>query len=373
MKILYLCTFYHVALLYSQLKKGLEKKGYTIHVFNTAKYNTVIGEKYHDVINDPDVVHLECWNSIDRLFFFPRQWKIQKSLEKSYSISEYDLLHAHLLLSSGYTVRRLKKKYGIKYIVSVRKTDLTGFIKFPFFKNLARKIAADANGILFLSKSHKEEFLTKYILPSHLHEIEEKCIVIGNPLEKFWEQHTVSVSRSLKKNKELNILFVGTIDKNKNIPTIAEAILILKKEGYNINFTVVGEVIDESEKQKLDSYGFITRLPYMEAEKLLYVYRSSDIFVMPSIHETFGRVYIEAMSQGLPIIYSKGQGFDGIYPDGEVGFSVFCNDPKFIADRILDIEKDYSRLSKNCIIHVRDFYEDVIIDKLNAFYKNSIA
>lgn len=40
---------------------------------------------------------------------------------------------------------------------------------------------------------------------------------------------------------------------------------------------------------------------------------------MPSHKETFGLVYAEAMSQGLPIIYTKNQGFDGQFPDGYVG------------------------------------------------------
>ena len=35
------------------------------------------------------------------------------------------------------------------------------------------------------------------------------------------------------------------------------------------------------------------------------------MFAMPSIHETFGLVYIEALSQGLPVLYTKGQGVDG--------------------------------------------------------------
>ena len=40
-------------------------------------------------------------------------------------------------------------------------------------------------------------------------------------------------------------------------------------------------------------------------------------FCLPSHAETFGLVYVEAMSQGLPIIY-EGQGFDKQFQDGEV-------------------------------------------------------
>jgi glycosyltransferase involved in cell wall biosynthesis len=60
----------------------------------------------------------------------------------------------------------------------------------------------------------------------------------------------------------------------------------------------------------------------MPKEKLLNNYRNSDIFIMPSYNETFGLVYIEAMSQGLPIIYTQNEGVDGYFKEGSVGYSV---------------------------------------------------
>ena len=39
---------------------------------------------------------------------------------------------------------------------------------------------------------------------------------------------------------------------------------------------------------------------------------------MPSITETFGLVYLEALSQGLPVLCSKGQGIDGFFPSNTV-------------------------------------------------------
>ena len=50
-------------------------------------------------------------------------------------------------------------------------------------------------------------------------------------------------------------------------------------------------------------------------------YKSAHIFVMPSLTETFGIVFIEALSQGLPLIYTKGQGIDGYFPQGFVGYA----------------------------------------------------
>jgi glycosyltransferase involved in cell wall biosynthesis len=56
--------------------------------------------------------------------------------------------------------------------------------------------------------------------------------------------------------------------------------------------------------------------------------RSSDVFAMASHHETFGLVYVEALSQGLPVLFSKGQGIDGTFAEN-IGLPV---DPSSVED-----------------------------------------
>ena len=92
---------------------------------------------------------------------------------------------------------------------------------------------------------------------------------------------------------------------------------------------------------------------------------------MPSLTETFGRVYAEAMSQGVPIIYTRGQGFDGFFPEGEVGFSVDPHDPEEIADRVEDIVNDYNVMSCNCLRNCRLFDWNIIAENLIDLYRYS--
>lgn len=75
--------------------------------------------------------------------------------------------------------------------------------------------------------------------------------------------------------------------------------------------------------------------------------RDSDIFVMPSKPETFGLVYIEALLQGLPIVYARGEGFDGYYPDGYVGYAAESFNVEDIADKIELTIKNYNQITAN--------------------------
>ena len=52
--------------------------------------------------------------------------------------------------------------------------------------------------------------------------------------------------------------------------------------------------------------GKVDSLPVLKS-----YYERSDFFTMPSKAETFGLVYIEALLQGLPVMYTQNEGIDG--------------------------------------------------------------
>ena len=372
MKILYLCTFYHRALLFRQQMDALIARGHDVRAFSSAEYGEGIAEKFKPIMDDR-VKHFECWNRLDRIFFFPRQWKIEARLQKAYDLKEFDLLHAHLMLSSGYSALRMKKKYGLKYIVSVRDTDLMGFIKLPIFRRLARKIMEEAEGIIFLSYTHEKELLDMFQPEKTKRMIQEKSSVIGNCVEPFWEEHTVPEGRKAPDGNEIKVLTVAKIRPVKNIPAAAEAVNILNQRGVKASLTVVGENQDNAEYEKIKAYDHVTVLPFMSQEELIDIYRTHDVFLLPSIGETFGRVYVEAMTQGLPVLYTKGQGFDGYYEERTVGYAVTSGDYQMIADRIEKTMENYRGLSGNCVEKCKDFYEKKIIDKLESFYKECLS
>lgn len=371
MKILFLCTFYHRALFFRQQMDALNMRGHKVRAFNSARHGEGVAPKFKPIMDDM-VIHTECWNKYDRLCFFPRQWKIEKKLQNLCDLKQYDLLHAHLMLSSGYTALRMKKKYNLPYVVSVRTTDLYGFIKLPYFRRMAVKIMREANGILFLSKPHKEELYERYLNVEEREMVESKSVIIGNALENFWREHIGQCRTNSIDSQELKILSVAKICSIKNLPVAAQAVQELRNRGYNATMTVVGEIQDQNEYDKINKYEFVEMLPFMTKEELIGVYQTHDIFLLPSVDETFGRVYPEAMSQGMPVLYTKGQGFDQTFPEGTVGYAVPPNSPKIIADRVEDIISNYQEMSASCIELCQEFFEDKIIDKIEAFYKKAL-
>ena len=103
-----------------------------------------------------------------------------------------------------------------------------------------------------------------------------------------------------KKRHKIRLLFVATSSVNyrKGFKYLFDAInKYLNKDSYSL--LVVGEKPKKFDELKIEK----KFLPTTKNEnKLIKIFNSSDIFVLPSISESFGQVYIEAGSIGLPCI-----------------------------------------------------------------------
>jgi glycosyltransferase involved in cell wall biosynthesis len=78
----------------------------------------------------------------------------------------------------------------------------------------------------------------------------------------------------------------------------------------------------------------MTIIRNFELDEMPMVYRESDVFVLPSENETFGQVFTEAMSSGIPVIGTKVGGVPEIISDLYNGYLVEPNDSSILAQKI---------------------------------------
>lgn len=368
MNILFLCTFYHRAMIFHDAVQSLRPLGYKVKVFNAVAKGEKIDKKYRGIM-DENVTHCECFNKYDRFIYFHKQKKIYNAVLMKMEIEDCDLIHSHTLFNGGWTVRRIWKKYGISYVVTVRNTDLNDFLRVPGFRMIARSIVKDAKGVLFLSSAYEKAFLAKCFSKMERDTIIQKCAVIPNGVESFWLENK-GLPKRLSGN-DIRLICVGKIDRNKNIKTVVKVAETLIERNMNVSLTVIGQVVDASVYKILEENPVTTMVPYQTKEELIKYYRNADIFIMPSYAESFGRVYVEAMSQGVPVIYTRGQGFDGLFPEGKVGYSVNPDDVSEISSAIERIISRYEQISEQCIAECGRFDWKKIAFQLDTFYKKA--
>lgn len=344
MKILHINSNYLYTTLFDKMTESLIVQGVENTIFMPVSGNIsfVIPEK-------PYVYHPVCFKDSYRFLYHYKQKNILKNLNATLDIKAYNVIHAHTLFTDGHIAYKIKQKYGIPYLVAVRNTDVNTFFKYMIhLRKIGINILKEAEKVIFLSESYKNIVIDKYIPVRLKQEILGKSEIIPNGIDDFWLNNKKN-KIEIPKTQKLRLIYAGVINKNKNVTATIQAIEILKKKNFNIEFTVVGRIDDKSIYQQIVEKPYVTYIEPKPKEELLRIYRANDVFVMPSITETFGLVYAEAMSQGLPVIYTKGQGFDGQFKEGQIGYSVVFNDPVDIADAIEKVLLNFHEISNKCV------------------------
>ncbi|KYD19793.1 glycosyltransferase family 4 protein [Caldibacillus debilis] len=378
MKILHICSYYIGNKLYKKLFGKLSQDRNLIqYVYIPIKNYSLINKNYFEAEN----VNFYYDNILYKRDRFLYKTKIKKQLKRildllKEDINAVDLVHAHTLFSDGGTAYYLKKYRGIKYIVSIRNTDINVFYKYGWhLRSFIKEVLLQAEAVIFISEAYKKkvfELFPKKII----NKIEHKVYVIPNGIDDMWLKKEIVKSQQVRDDK-IHLIFVGSIDKNKNLKTVLKVLKELNQQmerKYYLHIAGEGPL-----RKKLESYAIkhgigsdLKFYGYVNEEDLVLLMDKVDIFVLPSIHETFGISYVEAMSRGVPVIYSKNEGIYGFFEEGQVGFSVNPLSVKDIISAIKSIEKNYHYLSTECINQSKNFSWDKIAKIYKQVYQRSI-
>lgn len=368
MKVLQIASSYDTSSVYKLLFSHLKEEKCESEVYVPI---------YKNKVSNIDDVYLidKKPSTISKILYWGLQEYIYRNIKKRMDLSTIECIHSHRIFYSGYAAMKISKEYNIPYVVSVRNSDLYGtLINMRILRHHSIKILLLSQKVIFISKAYHDYVIDKIIPEKYKDVIRKKSVIINNGINSFFLQNKFSqLPKSFKQEHLLNLISVGEISDNKNIVTTIKACELLILKGYAVHLLLVGDILKHKYNDIINKYSFVSHIPKCSQERVLAYLRQSDIFVMPSVHETFGLVYAEAMSQGVPIIYTNGQGFDGQYAEGVVGFSVDCFDYKTIANRIIDIINNYDEISNNCVSMSENFNWNIIANKYVTIYKESIA
>jgi glycosyltransferase involved in cell wall biosynthesis len=353
MHILHICSDFSNQRIYNELITHLSQLNLEQTVYIPVRTEREIGKYKNHTLQLVHYRYSQILKPFHRFLFHLKIRTVYKDLIKNVEVSKINKTHAHFLFSDGAVALKLKKEKGIPYIVTVRNTDINVFYKYMYhLRVLGLEILQEAERIIFITPSYHWRLLDKYIAPKFHDELNLKISVIPNGVEHFWLNN--SPKKKIINKVVLKLLYVGDFSRNKNIRAIIKVIQKLNQQNINSSLTLVGgggnehsEIMKMLKSDDFERVKFLGRID--DRESLLKIYRSHDIFLMVSFKETFGIVYLEAMSQGLPVIYTKGQGIDGYFEDGSVGYSVNPNDVFDIISKIIKIKSRIEKIGASAI------------------------
>ncbi len=172
------------------------------------------------------------------------------------------------------------------------------------------------------------------------------------------------------------LLFVGRIIQQKGLEHLLDAMPLVLKEhpGTKLLITGKGKLVPKLEDKikKLGLGNNVAFTGFVEEARLPELYSSADIFVLPSLWETFGFVLVEAGACGVPLCGSDAGGIPEVIQDGANGLIFKKANPADTAEKLrimLDdaaLRRDMGRKSRD--IAVSKFEWEIIKDQTLAYY-----
>jgi alpha-1,6-mannosyltransferase len=142
-------------------------------------------------------------------------------------------------------------------------------------------------------------------------------------------------------NDRFLLLYVGRLAHEKNVKTLFDAFEILNRaNGGRFHLLVVGDGPLRDQLRELSrGTKAVSWLRYISAQdELAAVYRAADLFVHPSVQETFGLVALEAQASGTPVVGIRGSYMDRIILSDQTHWAEE-NSPDSLATAILESKK----------------------------------
>lgn len=234
----------------------------------------------------------------------------------------FDVVHLHYPFFGGMEMVWLAKKiYGHKFKLIIHYHMNVG--KLPWYLELLRLPARIIEKSLFSLAEGVTCASIDYIKNN------DNNLVYKNNQAKFFElPFGVDVKRFYPTNvKKKQILFVGGMDRAhyfKGVNILISAFSELENNDYSLVLFGGGDLVEDYKKQVKD-FDLENRVTFPENlsdTELIKAYQESSVLVLPSINgsEAFGKVLVEAMACGTPVIASELPGVRTVFIEGEQGY-----------------------------------------------------
>jgi glycosyltransferase involved in cell wall biosynthesis len=378
MKVLHICSDFAKQAIYSKLIAELSTVGLKQIVFAPVRSTQEAAQaSILERTAGARVLLPKVLTPLDRICFRRKIRRVLQVLEEHVETKQVNLVHAHFWYSDGGAALQLNERLGIPYVVAVRNTDVNVFLKLrPDLFGIARRVLSKAQRIIFITPSYVDRVLNKLDKELRL-QVAQKISVVPNGISADWLQSSPDFARERHYDGSgiLRILYVGEFSVNKNIRNLVAAVDILNRYRPT-SLTLVGSGgADENWVRRcIPSRGgrinWIGRIS--DPIKLQHVFREHDVFAMPSLQETFGVVYLEALSQGLPILHTKGEGVDGYFKGINVAEAVNPKKPYEIAEKLQILAARHPGIGFQCRAVAEKFDWKLIAQEyLNIYHKTS--
>lgn len=256
------------------------------------------------------------------LFLYqPYELALSSKLVDMVKLHGIEVLHVHYAIPHAYAAYMAKKmlqEEGIylPIVTTLHGTDITLVGSHPFYKTAVTFSINKSDAVTSVSQSLKEDTM-------RLFDVKKEINVVPNfiDLEKH-DLHFTDCQRAMMASDEERIVtHISNFREVKQIPDVIRVFHNIQKE-VPAKLIMVGEGPEREPAELLcEELGIADKVIFLgnsnEIDKILCF---SDLFLLPSLTESFGLSALEAMASGVPVISSNTGGIPEVNVQGVSGF-----------------------------------------------------
>jgi len=270
----------------------------------------------------------------------------------------------------------LKEKFNCKIIVSLLGSHInyTPLID-PKVGEIYKRIFSKVDAFHAVSKAIAIE-ATKYGAK------ENDIKIIYSPIKSnTFKRFRIKI---INKKNTIKLLSVGRHHWVKGYQYGIQSINILKKQGFECEYTILAEgIVPENLLFMTSQLGISENIVFksgLNQQELFDILHQYDILLLPSLSEGIANVVLEAMALGIPVISTDCGGMPEVVKHKETGWLVPVRDSNAIADAVVEItqtsESELQRITQNAHEFVKTHFnaEDSIrlfLELYEAVYSSS--
>lgn len=282
------------------------------------------------------------------------------------------LTHAHYVFPTGFISYIGKKVFRLPYVVTAHGGDIDKMAKKnKVIRALTGRILREAEKVIVVGERLKEEVVGQF----DVRKDDVSQLSMGVDRSVFKKRSADEVRSSLRLHKNETIyLFVGNMIREKGVYELLQAFYEVKKTNRHASLYLIGAQRDGQFIGELQSYiktnaveDVYFKQP-LQQEQLARWMAAADVLVLPSYHEGFGLVALEALASGTPVVGTDVGGLSYLLKN-KVGLLVPSKDVKALKKALIQALDPTSFDEEAIEAVVQEHATQAILEKLLAMYK----
>lgn len=312
------------------------------------------------------------------MYFFPRLpyldrhrwvgagWKLFKRYVRDHGTP--DIIHAHSMNHAGILAQQIHEKTGIPFVLTEHSSTYARKLIRNWQRPAMLQSAQQCSARIAVSKDFCRLLETEYggldwqYIPNSLSPAFIRPVDLANK----------------PKNADFTFCSVAHLNYNKGFDILLPAFAEALKTHPDLKLKIGGTGLIASQLHNLAAElgleNSVEFLGGLQNDQVLDLMFRSDAFVLASRNETFGVVFIEALSQGLPVAATRCGGPQTIINENN-GILVPVGDVQALAGALVSLYENRGRydaqtLRANCL---SEFGEEAVVKQITAVYKTILG